>query len=158
MQPIPAAADGIPEEFITEEIDDDDDLGALVYFMDDAKHNNFFAALINAVEAYSTKLRVPAISSMPSETPEARPAITSPRPELLGEIESDSSEDSDGEKEEASADASGDAVTLSDEARINVKEAAELFYLPSSPWAEFANTPIESPTIISRLYGQFFPV
>ena len=27
MQPIPAAADGIPEEFITEEIDDDDDLG-----------------------------------------------------------------------------------------------------------------------------------
>ncbi|KAL5533674.1 hypothetical protein ACEPAG_134 [Sanghuangporus baumii] len=130
----------------------DNDIGLLGFFMDDAKENKFIASLINAVLSYSARLRVPVPPSVHPKSPREL-STTLPRPKLLNEIASDSSDESDSEKESGSStDTFDDAELLSNRPSFSAEEAMGLFYQPSYPWAAVADKPIENATVISKLY------
>ncbi|KAL5519512.1 hypothetical protein ACEPAH_1195 [Sanghuangporus vaninii] len=147
---LPAAIGTVQEAGAEEMVDSGADL--LGFFMDDAKENKFIASLINAVLSYSAQLCVPVPPSVPRKSSREL-SSTLPRPKLLNEIASDSSDESDSEKESGSStDTFDDAELLSNRPRFGAEEATRLFYQPSYPWAAVADKPIENATVISKLY------
>ncbi|KAL5494697.1 hypothetical protein ACEPAI_158 [Sanghuangporus weigelae] len=150
IESLPAAVGTIQEAGAEEIVDSD--AGLLGFFMDDAKENKFIASLINAVLSYSAQLHIPVPPSVyPKSLREL--STTLPRPKLLNEIASDSSDESDSEKESGSStDTFDDTELLSNRPKFSAEEATRLFYQPSYPWAAIAEKPIENATVISKLY------
>ncbi|KAH8110670.1 hypothetical protein DFH11DRAFT_1801994 [Phellopilus nigrolimitatus] len=115
--------------------------------------NKFLVALTNAVESYSSRLRVPFAPSSITSAVEPSPPSIVPQPHLalVTSMEDISDEDPEDEDTFSSEDEYSDDELLGDKPKLDADQAAKLVYQPTGPWSELANEPIENPVVIAKL-------